>query len=84
MKKKMDEDFEQTSKMMVLRIFDGKEEIGVDDYLDFRNLVQEALWHYEYHNFDENSKGKITTYDFAQSLFVYYFPFHKIDEYMGQ
>lgn len=40
------------------------------------------LWHYEYHKFDENHKGQITCFDFAQSLFVYYFPFHLVDTYL--
>jgi len=40
------------------------------------------LWHFEYHKFDEDRKGHISVYDFAQSLLVYYLPFHLIDTYL--
>lgn len=82
MLKRQEEDFQTTNKMMCVRIFDGKEEITCDDYLAFRNQVQETLWHYEFHQFDTNQEGKISAYDFAQSLYVYYFPFHLIDNYL--
>lgn len=37
MLKRQEEDFQTTNKMMCVRIFDGKEEIGCEDYLAFRN-----------------------------------------------
>lgn len=68
--------------MMCVRIFNGREEITCEDYLAFRNQLQEMLWHYEFHQF-ENKGGKISNYDFAQSLYVYYFPFHLMDDYLN-
>merc|ERR1712100_682676 len=50
--------------------------------MEFRNQLQEMLWHYEFHQFDCDSHDKIDSFDFAQSLFVYYIPFHKIPEYL--
>lgn len=64
---------------MVLRIFDGKDEITLDDYLEFRDNLQELLWEYEYYQFDNDKRGHISNYDFCTSLYVHYFPFHLID-----
>jgi hypothetical protein len=68
---------------MCVRIFNGREEITCQEYLDFRNSLQEMLWHYEFNQFDEVKKGSISCYDFAQSLYVYYFPFHLMDDYLN-
>lgn len=67
---------------MCIRIFGGKEEITCEQYLEFRNKLQEMIWHYEFYQFEEEKKGQISCYDFVQSLYVYYFPFHMIDTYL--
>lgn len=83
MLKRQEEDFINTNKQMCVRIFNGREEITCEEYLDFRNTLQELLWHYEFNQFDEVKKGTISCYDFAQSLYVYYFPFHLMDDYLN-
>lgn len=67
---------------MCLRIFAGKDHIHFQDYMEFRNELQEMLWHYEFHQFETDEQEHISTYDFAQSLFVYYVPMHKISDYL--
>lgn len=67
---------------MCVRIFAGKDQVKFQDYMDFRNELQEMLWHYEFHQFETDSTDHISNYDFAQSLFVYYVPMHKIPDYL--
>ena len=65
------------------RIFAGRETITFKDYMDFRNELQELLWHFEFHQFNVDDGGAISSFDFAQSFFVHYLPVHKIDEHMN-
>lgn len=80
-KKQVDE-FLDVKIGMLERIFKGKEEISFDDYIQFRNFTIEHLWHYEFHQFDIDSQDHMSDHDVAQSLFVYYIPFQKINNYL--
>lgn len=82
MLKTSESDFVNTNKMMCIRIFGGKENITCEEYLEFRNKLQEMIWHYEFYQFVEDKKNQISCFDFVQSLYVYYFPFHMIDTYL--
>lgn len=42
----------------------------------------ETLWHYEFHQFERDNHNHITSFDMAQSLYVYYIPFNRISDYM--
>lgn len=50
--------------------------------MQFRNFTIEHLWHYEFHQFDTDNHGHMSNYDVAQSLYVYYIPFQKINDYL--
>lgn len=80
--KRQEDDLASTNLLMCTKIFDGKLEISCEDYLDFRNNLQELLWHYEFHQFVEDKRGRISCYDFAKSLYVHYFPFNLMDTYL--
>jgi hypothetical protein len=67
---------------MCEKILDGKNEISYREFMDYRNKVTEALWHYEFHQFERDNHNHITSFDMAQSLYVYYIPFHRIPDYM--
>lgn len=67
---------------MCERIFRGKDEITFQEFSEFRNKLIESLWHYEFHQYQRDNHNHITAFDMAQSLYVYYIPFHKIPDYM--
>lgn len=56
LKKGCEDDFVNTNKMMCIRIFGGKLEITCEQFLEFRNKLQEMIWHYEFFQFTENKK----------------------------
>lgn len=76
------DDYLDTCKQMVERIYNGRKSISLCEWMDFRNELQEMIWSYEFHQFELDYKHHMSAYDFAQSFYVYYLPFHKIDEYM--
>lgn len=75
-------DFTEVNIGMCQRIFKGKNEITYKEYMDFRNKLVESLWHFEFHQFEKDEHDHITAFDIAQSLYVYYIPFHKIPDYL--
>ena len=45
--------------------------------------MQGLLWLYEFDKFDTDHDNNISVFDLAQSFFVYYVPFQKIDDYIN-
>jgi hypothetical protein len=82
LKKNQQIEFLEVNIGMCERIFKGKTEITYREYMDFRNKLIESLWHYEFHQFERDNHDHISAFDMAQSLYVYYIPFHKIPDYM--
>ena len=80
MLKSTDDEFVSTNQIMTKNIFAGMTEITEDDYINFKHTIQELLWHYEFHQFDIDSDGCISGFDFAMSLIIY-FPFKEFQTY---
>lgn len=80
--KKQVEEFLEIKIGMCQRIFQGRDKITYEEYMQFRNSVIEALWHYEFHQFDVDQNHNITDYHMAKSLYVYYIPFQKMNDYI--
>lgn len=81
MTKDQKENYLNVCSEMVKRIFAGREEITFEQWMEFKNELSEMVWHYEFHQFDLDHHGHMSSLDFAQSLLVHYVPFHKIKEY---
>lgn len=75
------EDYLKTCKEMIVRIYNGRESISYEEWMDFRNELQQMVWHYEFHQFDLDHQGNMSAFDFAQSILVYYVPFQKLKKY---
>lgn len=65
MAKAEEQDFIETHKNMCSRIFAGREKINFDQFMEFRNELQEMLWHYEFYQFNVDKAKYIPTFDFA-------------------
>lgn len=53
--KREEAEFTRVCKGMCERIFAGKKEVTFDEYMAFRNDLQEMLWHYEFAQFDTDT-----------------------------
>lgn len=81
-KDKQKDEFQEVSREICNRIFGGKDKIEFKEYMEFRHSLQEILWHYEFHQFQTDNQDHISSYEFSQSLLVYYCPTHKIPDYL--
>lgn len=79
--KQQKDDYMLTCQEMINNIYNGRSEITFQEWMEFRNELQEMIWHYEFHQFDLDPHGHMSAFDFALSFFIYYIPFHKIQEY---
>lgn len=68
-------DFKATNKRIVEKLFGDKEFITVRDFFNFRDSLQEALWHFEFHQFDVEN-DQISAEDFSRSILIC-MPFNK-------
>lgn len=49
-------------------LFKNKEYITIDDVIELKRKLKQALLHYEFHQFDVDKNGTISAEDFAKSL----------------
>ena len=52
-----------------------------DEFIHFKNTIQELLWHYEFYQFDVDSNDCINGHDFALSL-ITNFPLKDFQNYV--
>jgi len=50
--KQQKDDYMLTCQEMINNIYNGRAEISFDEWMEFRNELQEMIWHYEFHQFD--------------------------------
>jgi len=63
--KEQKEEYLQTCSEMIIRIYDGRDQITFDEWMEFRHELQEMVWHYEFHQFDLDRHGHMSAFDFA-------------------
>ena len=65
--KSSEEDFKHTNLAIVEKFFAGKEHITVDDLIEMQYKFREDLWHYQFHSFEPNEDGRISTENFLKA-----------------
>lgn len=56
------------NKQVIEHLFKDKELVQIDDFMNLKRMLKEALLHYEFYQFDVDENGTISAEDFAKSL----------------
>lgn len=65
--KASDADFWETNKSLVEVLFKGKDVVTFQDIIELRDQFREDLWHYQFHTFEPNEAGRISTENFLKA-----------------
>lgn len=57
----------ETNKALVEVLFKDKETVTFQDIIELRDHFREDLWHYQFHTFEPNEEGKISTENFLKA-----------------
>ena len=63
-----DEEFKRCNAALCDLLFKDKTAVTVEDFIKIKQMRQESLLHYEFHQFETNEDGSISTSEFAKSL----------------
>jgi len=65
--KASEEDFRATNLAICEKLFSDKEFVTIKDFLSMQDKFREDLWHYQFHTFEPNDEGRISTESFLKS-----------------